>query len=199
MAAGFEEAQRNINFRLDLSGPGARSPVPGSARRETTRESSSEETPEASTTPPSAGVRPAVLEDVPRLADLNAALGRSEGESEMRAGLERLLGREHEVVLVAESEAGLVQGWIHGGERAVLGAGRRCEITGMVVDADLRGLGIGRRLVAAVEAWASARGLEQVLVRSNVLRSASHPFYERVGYTRVKTQHVYRKTEGQDA
>ena len=30
-------------------------------------------------------------------------------------------------------------------------------------------------------------------VRSNVVRHESHPFYERVGYERTKTQHAYRK------
>jgi hypothetical protein len=30
-------------------------------------------------------------------------------------------------------------------------------------------------------------------VRSNVVRAESHPFYERLGYVRSKTQHAYRK------
>jgi hypothetical protein len=33
-------------------------------------------------------------------------------------------------------------------------------------------------------------------VRSNVTRTESHPFYERLGYARVKTQHAYRKRLG---
>ena len=33
-----------------------------------------------------------------------------------------------------------------------------------------------------------------LLVRSNVTRPESHPFYERLGYERIKTQHSYRKT-----
>ena len=37
------------------------------------------------------------------------------------------------------------------------------------------------------------RGLENVSVRSNVVRLESHPFYERAGYVRVKTQHAYWK------
>ena len=56
-----------------------------------------------------------------------------------------------------------------------------------------RGLGVGRLLVTAVEQWAWARGLDQMAVRSNVTRSESHPFYERLGYVRAKTQHAYRK------
>jgi len=61
------------------------------------------------------------------------------------------------------------------------------------VDQEYQGQGVGRRLVVAVERWAVMRGLEQIAVRSNVLRTDSHPFYERLGYTRTKTQHAYRK------
>ena len=52
---------------------------------------------------------------------------------------------------------------------------------------------MGRLLVTAVEQWAWERGLDQMAVRSNVTRSESHPFYERLGYVRAKTQHAYRK------
>ena len=62
-----------------------------------------------------------------------------------------------------------------------------------MVDLTYRGRGVGRRLVQAAEAWASARGLDQMAVRSNVGRAESHPFYERLGYVRAKTQHAYRK------
>jgi GNAT superfamily N-acetyltransferase len=52
---------------------------------------------------------------------------------------------------------------------------------------------VGRVLVAAAEAWAASRGLALMTVRSNVTRSESHPFYERLGYLKIKTQHAYRK------
>jgi GNAT superfamily N-acetyltransferase len=61
------------------------------------------------------------------------------------------------------------------------------------VAADRRGEGIGRRLVERSERWTLERALEQVSVRSNIARTESHAFYERAGYIRVKTQHVYRK------
>ena len=48
-------------------------------------------------------------------------------------------------------------------------------------------------LVEAVEAWAAARGLVQLAVRGNVVRVESHPFYERLGFVRVRTRHAYRK------
>lgn len=78
-------------------------------------------------------------------------------------------------------------------EQELLDSGRRAEITGLVVDESARGQGVGRRLVEGVEAWATGRGLGVLAVRSNVMRSESHPFYERMGFARVKTQHAYRK------
>jgi uncharacterized damage-inducible protein DinB len=65
-----------------------------------------------------------------------------------------------------------------------------------VVDPSCRRQGVGGRLVEAVETWAMARGLDVIVVRSNVTRRESHPFYERHGYTRAKTQHAYRKSLG---
>lgn len=55
------------------------------------------------------------------------------------------------------------------------------------------GIILGRALVAAVEAWAAARGLDEPAVRSDVTRLESHPFHSRLGYVRAKTQHAYRK------
>ena len=138
-------------------------------------------------------IRGAVLTDAVRLAELSGVLGYPTSREAVAERLERLLGRGEEAVLVAESPSGHVIGWIHGSEQELLESGRRCEILGLVVDPEYQGQGVGRRLVVAVEQWAVRRGLEQIAVRSNVLRTDSHPFYERLGYTRAKTQHAYRK------
>lgn len=114
----------------------------------------------------------------------------------MRLRLERLLSEDGEIVLVAEQPAGTVLGWLHGSEQELLESGTRCEILGLVVDEVHRGQGTGRALIAAVEAWARQRGLQQVAVRSNIARIESHGFYEHLGYLRTKTQHAYRKALG---
>jgi GNAT superfamily N-acetyltransferase len=137
--------------------------------------------------------RRAASSDARALAELSDTLGYPVDEGRMAARLERLLARAEDEILVAEC-AGQVVGWIHGSEQELLEAGRRCEILGLVVDAGHRGRGVGRLLVAEVERWAAGRGLETMAVRSNVIRSESHPFYERLGYVRVKTQHAYRKS-----
>jgi len=138
-------------------------------------------------------IRRARAEDATRLAQLSAVLGYPVKPEILRDRLNRLIESSRDVVLLAElPEAGTV-GWIHGAEQDLLESDRRCEILGLVVDPEHRGKGIGRRLVEAVERWAEQRGLKQMAVRSNVTRLESHPFYERLGYVRAKTQHAYRK------
>ena len=144
-------------------------------------------------------IRPASLADAAHLAALSRELGYPVTGDEMAGRLADLLARDGDIVLVAEPEPGQVVGWVHGSEQHLLESARRCELLGLVVDARMRGRGVGRRLLTAVEAWASARGLEQMSVRSNVSRTQSHPFYEHLGYTRVKTQHAYRKRLGPSA
>jgi GNAT superfamily N-acetyltransferase len=138
-------------------------------------------------------VRRAVPADAPRLASLSGVLGYPVDEASFGRRLEAILARPQDLVLVAESSPDVVVGWLHGAEQELLESGRRCEILGLVVDPAHRGQGAGRLLVQAVEVWAVQRGLELMTVRSNVIRTESHPFYERLGYTRNKTQHAYRK------
>jgi GNAT superfamily N-acetyltransferase len=138
-------------------------------------------------------LRNAVATDADRLATLSEELGYPVDPEAIRRRLERLLPKAEHIVLVAESPVDGVVGWIHAAEHDILEVGRFCEILGLVVAAGQRGEGVGRRLVEQVEGWATERGLQHVSVRSNVARRASHPFYERIGYARVKTQHVYRK------
>lgn len=138
-------------------------------------------------------IRSAIAVDAPRLAELSTILGYPASGEAIAQRLGCLLSRAEETVLVAELPSGEVVGWVHGAEQELLESGRRCEILGLIVDAEHRRHGVGRQLVAAVEQWAAVRGIEQMGVRSSVLRTESHPFYERLGYMRAKTQHAYRK------
>lgn len=138
-------------------------------------------------------IRSAVLADAARIAELAGVLGYENAAAETAERLEHLLPRDEDAVLVAVNGEGVVVGWIHGSIHVLVEAERRCEILGLVVDAGYRGAGVGRQLVEALEIWARERDLPMVTVRSNVVRQESHPFYERLGFDRVKTQHAYRK------
>ena len=137
-------------------------------------------------------VRKATSDDAARVAELSGTLGYPVSGEAMAERLGRVLQLQTHAVFVAEISGDIV-GWTHGAEHELLELGWRCEILGLVVAQGQRGLGTGRRLVEAIEQWARGRGLDHIFVRSNIIRPESHPFYERIGYERYKTQHAYRK------
>jgi GNAT superfamily N-acetyltransferase len=147
---------------------------------------------DAPTLPDGVSLRPAALADADAIAALSGQLGYPVPAEVVRARLGLVLARDDQAVLVAH-DGDRVLGWIHGADQVLVESDRRCEIMGLVVDAAARRAGTGRALVAAVERWAAGRGLSLMSVRSAVTRAESHPFYERLGYERVKSQHVYRK------
>ena len=115
----------------------------------------------------------------------------SSAEMARRLGL-LLPNERHHVVVAADGDRLL--GWMHVEHRSSLEVGDRAELMGLVVDETARRRGLGHALVDAAESWTLARGLPSLVVRSNAARAASHPFYESLGYSRSKTQHVYTKT-----
>jgi len=131
--------------------------------------------------------------DGAEMARLAAELGYPQSVAEMTRRLTTLLADERHCITVAAAGERLL-GWLHVEHRFSLEGGDRAEIMGLVVDSSARRNGLGRALVEAAESWARARGLPSLTVRSNAARELSHPFYEAIGYSRDKTQHVYRKT-----
>lgn len=137
-------------------------------------------------------IRIAVLADASKIAELSGTLGYPVPASQLATTLERLLARDDHAVFVA-TLSDVIVGWIHVAEREILEIGRLGEILGLVVDASARRQGIGQQLVRAAETWTAAHGLAALTVRSNIVRAESHPFYEALGFARIKTQHTYRK------
>lgn len=128
--------------------------------------------------------------DAAEIARLSTQLGYPADVAQMRERLRALLRDERQLVRVIDTGERLL-GWIAAEHRLNLESGESVEIIGLVVDEAAHRRGIGQHLVAAVLAWAGMRGQTRVVVRSNVARTQSHPFYERLGFVRHKTQHVY--------
>jgi GNAT superfamily N-acetyltransferase len=137
-------------------------------------------------------VRQATFDDAPSIARLSSQLGYPASDVEMHDRVCSLLNSSTHAVYVAASGSSVL-GWVTGELRLSLETGPRAEITGLVVDATARRMGIGRALVASIEQWALRNRVNMVLVRSNVARTESHPFYAQLGYEQVKTQHSYRR------
>lgn len=141
-------------------------------------------------------VRHAKHSDAPELARLSLELGYAHPIPEIESRLQALLLRPEHFIAVAAMDPHSLLGWIAAERRLILESGDIVEIVGLVVDTTQQRAGIGRALVAAAEQWAASLGISTLWVSSNVTRTASHPFYESLGYVRIKTQHAYAKTLG---
>jgi GNAT superfamily N-acetyltransferase len=135
----------------------------------------------------------AEIKDAERIADLATQLGYPSNADEVVTRLKSLPDDGAHAVFVAEDKVGRVVGWVHVYKHPTLLHESVAEIGGLVVDTSARGSGIGRKLMQRAEDWARQRGLGRVVLRSNILRNEAHTFYERLGYSRMKTQHVFLK------
>ena len=88
---------------------------------------------------------------------------------------------------MAEAD-GMVIGFVCAGIRTEILSGLQARIDGVVVDANFRGGGVGRKLMETVEKWAKENGSKTMKLNSNVKRLESHKFYEKIGYTKRKEQ-----------
>lgn len=138
-------------------------------------------------------VRPARPGDEAALAALADQLGYPSTPGELRRRLAAMDDAGVYFFRVAETPAGEVAGWISACIARNPERDPVPEITGLVVDEGRRSGGIGRALLEAAEAWARGLGYTAMTVRSNVIRTRAHAFYQRQGYAIVKTQHAFRK------
>lgn len=139
-------------------------------------------------------IRPAQEADDARIAELAGQLSYPSTPEEITQRLREMKGDTDHAVFVAELETGDIAGWIAVFVYRTVEADRRAEVSGLVVDERFRSQRIGERLLARSEEWARERGCNVIGLRSNVIRERAHAFYERHGYTHIKTQKTFRKT-----
>ena len=96
-------------------------------------------------------------------------------------------------MFVAELGGGEIAGWIAVFVYRTVEADARAEVSGLVVDERFRSQRVGEHLLARAEEWAREAGCQAIGLRSNVIRDRAHAFYERHGYTHVKSQKAFRK------
>jgi GNAT superfamily N-acetyltransferase len=138
-------------------------------------------------------IREAALADAVRIAALAGQLTYPSTPEDVARRLRELPRDGSHIVLVAEDGAGRVVGWAHTYALHFVGSDLRAEVAGLVVDESCRNAGVGKALMVRIEDWAREKGLAAVTLRSNVIREPAHKFYEKLGYTRIKTQHAFRK------
>ena len=138
-------------------------------------------------------IRSAKRADEEAVAILAGQLGYPSSVHEIRERRVEILEDGDQVVFVAESTDKEVVGWVHVFKTQRLFVEPFVEIGGLIVGEGLRGSGVGKALLAAVEAWVQDSEFTSLRVRSNVIREGAHSFYERLGYYCVKQQNVFYK------
>jgi RimJ/RimL family protein N-acetyltransferase len=127
-------------------------------------------------------VRPARLADAPALAHLLTELGYPQDAEQARAQLAAWAGDPRGTVLVAESD---------GSPAGVAAAhavpylerpGSFARVVALAVDRARRRSGVGRQLLAAVEAWALSLGCRDIEITSSRTRDDAHAFYDSLGF-----------------
>jgi len=144
---------------------------------------------------PDITIRSARPSDAETITALTKQLGYDAELSTVASRLLRLLARSDQQLLVAD-DGGRAIGWIHMVITEYVEADAFVVIGGLVVDREYRKQGIGRRLLIRAEEWAAQHGCSLVRLSSNVKRVEAHAFYERVGYTNLKTQYAFAKQVG---
>jgi GNAT superfamily N-acetyltransferase len=143
-------------------------------------------------------IRPASMDDAPRLAALCGQLWYPTTVERVEQRLRHLQPDEQHCVYVAELPDNVVVGWIYVYLIRSLLDDPQAEIGGLIVDEGCRGQRIGERLLKQAEQWAGERGCCAISVHSNVIRKDAHRFYERLGYRVVKTQFALRRDLARD-
>lgn len=138
-------------------------------------------------------VRPMAADDLPVVRELAAQLGYPASAPEISDRFEALAHSPLHALLVAAAPGESPSGFLHVCASTALLHAPEAEIVALVVEERERGRGVGASLVAAAEAWARSRGLVSMRVRTRVERERAHRFYERLGFDRSKTQHVFMK------
>jgi GNAT superfamily N-acetyltransferase len=138
-------------------------------------------------------VRVIALEDAAAVAELTVQLGYEASEAELKERIAALLlNAQNQIALVACVDGDVV-GWIEASIVRRLQSEPHTLIGGLVVKDGMRGLGMGKRLCAEVEAWTKNKGLMALRVTSRSTREGAHRFYLREGYRQTKTSAVFEK------
>lgn len=130
-------------------------------------------------------IRAALIGDAEPVANLITELGYPTTSEAMRDRLTMLLADPGYATFVADTDGDVVGVAGVTLSRYYEKDGLYARLVVLSVSSTARGLGIGGRLVQAVERWANTQGAREVLVNSGLHRGEAHRFYEQRGYSRT--------------
>jgi GNAT superfamily N-acetyltransferase len=141
----------------------------------------------------SINIRKAALTDAAAVTELSAQLGYPTSVGQLQNRLSAILNSNEHTVFVACLSEGNVIGWIHVFLTQRVESNPFAELGGLVVSEHYKRKGVGKRLLAAAEEWARQKGLLKLRVRSRIQRNDARAFYEHMGFSISKDQHVFEK------
>jgi GNAT superfamily N-acetyltransferase len=133
------------------------------------------------------------MADAEAVASLAGQLGYPTTADQATARLTDALSNSRDAVFVGVRN-GVVSAWLHVHGVHCLLSDPFGEVSGLVVDASTRGLGLGAMLLDRAIQWAREQGYRKLRIRTNIIRHDAHRFYEIHGCRLAKTQHVYEIT-----
>ncbi|MDF1678818.1 MAG: GNAT family N-acetyltransferase [Legionellaceae bacterium] len=129
-------------------------------------------------------IRKATVDDAVYLVALLAQMGYTWTESSMRERIERFDACRDNHMMVIEKEGAVVAAVAFGYFELLRLPGCACHIDTLVVDEVYRGQGLGKQLIALVEAHARSNGAQAIeLISANHRKKdGTHAFYEALNY-----------------
>ena len=141
-------------------------------------------------------IRECRMEDAAAIQELNRTeMGYDYPPDQTKAKLQSILTNGHDKIFVAADQDRVV-GYIHANDYDVIYAPHMKNIMGIAVSGDYKKMGIGKAMMAAVEAWAKETGASAVRLGSGAERTGAHEFYRRCGYAGDKQQINFKKHLG---
>ena len=138
-------------------------------------------------------IRECVLADAESIFELNRSeMGYDYSLEKTKQNIKELLLSAHDKIYVAVVD-GIVVGYVHANDYKLIYAPAMKNIMGIAVSSKYKRMGIGKELLAEVEAWAKADGAKGVRLVSGATRKEAHMFYERCGYSGGKQQVNFKK------
>jgi len=126
--------------------------------------------------------------DVHRLSE---QLGYPLSTTQLETNIKEVASSQSHIAFVALCNNQIV-GWIYGFRAVLIESKPFIEIGGLIVDENFRNAGIGKKLIKKIKDWALENVINEVRVRSNVLRNEAHKFYLNNGFAEIKQQKVFQ-------
>jgi len=136
-------------------------------------------------------IRKMTIEHVNDVRRLSEQLGYPVSEVQIETNIKEVVFSQNHIAFVAMYDQKVV-GWIYAFRALLIESKPFIEISGLIVDENYRNKGIGKTLVEKIKEWSLEKAINEVRVRSNILRDKAHLFYLNNGFTGIKQQKVFQ-------